>query len=318
MPIRLGTWPFVLIVNFLEFDQMIWRREAPVFLPDRLKMSLGNPGRLSDQPFRNNTGQKWHAGCCLFVLIFARQRVNSPSVLLSSVMSYPSTLSPRPSGFLAPKARIKRREPSGVFTLFQAAQIQQFKEAFSLIDQDGDGIVSESDLKGIFSSLGELIVSFYTRWYNAMNINVEDCQGVSPSRHTLQSLLDARPGEEGGRMSILPSEMSKTRGVNFTMFLTMMGEHLLELDGEADLIEAFACFDENDDGKVKCDEIRKWLSEVGDRMDPHEVCLLFASITIDTHNRSVDRPLVERTIHGPARLLQLSRMGKGVTSQSRR
>ena len=69
-------------------------------------------------------------------------------------MSYPSTLSPRPSGFLTPKPRVKRREPSGVFSLFQTAQIQQFKEAFSLVDQDGDGIVSESDLKGIFNSLG--------------------------------------------------------------------------------------------------------------------------------------------------------------------
>lgn len=73
---------------------------------------------------------------------------------------YPNTLSPklagspRHSGFLAPKTRVKRREPSGVFTLFQTAQIQQFKEAFSLIDQDGDGIVSESDLKSVFSSLG--------------------------------------------------------------------------------------------------------------------------------------------------------------------
>lgn len=71
-------------------------------------------------------------------------------------MSYPGALSARPSGgLLAPKSRFKRREPSGVFTLFQAPQIQQFKEAFSLIDQDGDGIVSESDLKSIFSSLGE-------------------------------------------------------------------------------------------------------------------------------------------------------------------
>jgi myosin regulatory light chain 12 len=49
-----------------------------------------------------------------------------------------------------------RREPSGVFSLFQTAQIQQFKEAFSLIDQDGDGIVSEQDLKAIFASLGEI------------------------------------------------------------------------------------------------------------------------------------------------------------------
>jgi Ca2+-binding EF-hand superfamily protein len=51
-----------------------------------------------------------------------------------------------------------------VFSLFQTAQIQQFKEAFSLIDQDGDGIVSEQDLKAIFASLGAftlLILELY-------------------------------------------------------------------------------------------------------------------------------------------------------------
>jgi myosin regulatory light chain 12 len=46
-----------------------------------------------------------------------------------------------------------------VFTLFETPQIQQFKEAFSLIDQDGDGIVSEADLKNIFASLGEALVT---------------------------------------------------------------------------------------------------------------------------------------------------------------
>ena len=55
------------------------------------------------------------------------------------------------------------------------------------------------------------------------------------------------------------------------MFLTMMGERLFEFDNEAELTEAFECFDENDSGLVKCDEVRKWLSEVGDRMDDSEV-----------------------------------------------
>lgn len=84
----------------------------------------------------------------------------------------------------------------------------------------------------------------------------------------MDELLNARPGH-GGPLS--PLEDGKSRGVNFTMFLTMMGEHLLELDSEAELLEAFECFDENDDGKVKCDEIRRWLSEVGERMDHVEV-----------------------------------------------
>ena len=71
---------------------------------------------------------------------------------------YPSTLGPDtlPPG-VSPKSQRSRsrREPSGAFQLFQAPQIQQFKEAFSLIDHDGDGIVTEKDLKNVFGNLGE-------------------------------------------------------------------------------------------------------------------------------------------------------------------
>ncbi|KAG8885015.1 hypothetical protein FRB97_002522 [Tulasnella sp. 331] len=136
------------------------------------------------------------------------------------------------SSHLKPKTSRSRREPSGVFTLFQPAQIQQFKEAFSLIDQDGDGMVTEADLKSIFASLG-----------------------ITPTRHMMDALLNARPGGD------LPDTMDK--GVNFTMFLTMMGEHLLELDAEAELLEAFESFDENDEGKVKCDELRPFTDRQG-------------------------------------------------------
>ena len=70
---------------------------------------------------------------------------------------YPDNLTPTstPSKLSKSQKSRARREPSGVFSLFQTPQIQQFKEAFSLIDQDGDGLISEQDLKGIFSSLGE-------------------------------------------------------------------------------------------------------------------------------------------------------------------
>lgn len=52
----------------------------------------------------------------------------------------------------------------------------------------------------------------------------------------------------------------------------MMGRHLLALDAENDLLEAFASFDDGDKGWVKVDEVRKALSEMGDRMDEREVC----------------------------------------------
>lgn len=71
--------------------------------------------------------------------------------------NYPDHLTPTSTPSKLKQRSRARREPSGVFALFQTPQIQQFKEAFSLIDQDGDGIVSEQDLKGIFASLGSFV-----------------------------------------------------------------------------------------------------------------------------------------------------------------
>lgn len=38
--------------------------------------------------------------------------------------------------------------------MFDPQQVKQFKEAFAMIDQDGDGRVTEDDLKVMLSSLG--------------------------------------------------------------------------------------------------------------------------------------------------------------------
>ncbi|KAG6862163.1 hypothetical protein C0995_004245 [Termitomyces sp. Mi166 len=150
-----------------------------------------------------------------------------------------------------------RREPSGVFSLFKPPQIQQFKEAFQLIDHDKDGWVTEGDLKEIFSSLG--------LWAKSV---AHSEKGITPSKEMLDDLLSARPGG-GGRMGY-----TEDRGINFTMFLTMMSERLFEFDTEKQLLEAFESFDENDTGMVKVGEMRKWLGSVGERMDSDEVGVL--------------------------------------------
>lgn len=99
--------------------------------------------------------------------------------------------------------------------------------------------------------------------------------GIVPSASTLDNLLNARPGSHFRVASAHDEDEMPDRGVNFPMFLTMMGERLFEFDTEAELVEAFECFDENDTGIVKVDEIKKWLSEMGDRMSEEEVRSLF-------------------------------------------
>jgi len=100
----------------------------------------------------------------------------------------------------------------------------------------------------------------------------------------MDELLSARPGTHSRYSSAASNEESSPdRGINFTMFLTMMSERLFEFDTEAELLEAFESFDENDTGMVKTDDMRKWLSEVGERMDQREVCsILFYSFVVLT------------------------------------
>lgn len=57
----------------------------------------------------------------------------------------PSTLNRAPA----------QREPSGAaYTMFTPQQVKQFKEAFNMMDQNGDGRIDEKDLKEMLTSLG--------------------------------------------------------------------------------------------------------------------------------------------------------------------
>lgn len=47
------------------------------------------------------------------------------------------------------------RKNSNVFALFDQKQISELKEAFSFIDQNGDGVIDRDDLQEVFQSLGK-------------------------------------------------------------------------------------------------------------------------------------------------------------------
>jgi len=189
---------------------------------------------------------------------------------------YDSYLTPNSTPTKLPKSQRsrQRREPSGVFSLFQPNQVQLFREAFSLIDHDADGVVTEQDLKHIFASLGmKFLVPLWLRFGSALTLrrSTLSCRvGISASKQRIEDLLSDRPGTHSRNPSA-EFDSSGDRGITFPMFLTMMGEHLYDFDTEQELLGAFECFDENDSGVVKVDEMRKWLGESGERMDQSEV-----------------------------------------------
>lgn len=86
------------------------------------------------------------------------------------------------------------RHSSGVYSTFSTKQIQGFKEAFNMLDEDSNGLVSREDLKATLRNLGG-----------------EDSEAV------VKRYFDSAVGGQNAA------------GINFTQFLTMFGEHLNEV-----------------------------------------------------------------------------------------
>lgn len=64
-----------------------------------------------------------------------------------------------------------QRATSNVFAMFGQAQIQEFKEAFNLIDQNRDGFIDKEDLHDMLASLGMIII-FITNNYHLKILDI--------------------------------------------------------------------------------------------------------------------------------------------------
>lgn len=123
------------------------------------------------------------------------------------------------------------RGTSNVFALFNQSQIQEFKEAFTMIDQDRDGVVGEGDLISIWQQVGR----------------------------------DIDNKEAKNMISEAPSQL------NFTGFLTLFGEKLHGTDPENTLREAFKMFDPDKKGVLPEPYVKQLLMETGDLFNKDEI-----------------------------------------------
>uniref|UniRef100_A0A3P8RJZ1 Myosin light chain 11 n=1 Tax=Amphiprion percula TaxID=161767 RepID=A0A3P8RJZ1_AMPPE len=137
---------------------------------------------------------------------------------------------------MAPK-KAKRRQAAGdsgssnVFSMFEQSQIQEYKEAFTIIDQNRDGIISKDDLRDVLASMGQL------------NVKNEE--------------LEAMIKEASGP-------------INFTVFLTMFGEKLKGADPEDVILSAFKVLDPEGTGSIKKEFLEELLTTQCDRFNKDE------------------------------------------------
>ncbi|KAG8146017.1 putative Myosin regulatory light chain 2A cardiac muscle isoform protein [Naja naja] len=161
---------------------------------------------------------------------------------------------------MAPKKAKRRAEGanSNVFSMFEQAQIQEFKEAFTIMDQNRDGFIDKADLRDTFAALGRL---------NVKNEELDD-------------MIKEAPGP-----------------INFTVFLTMFGEKLKGADPEETILNAFKVFDPESKG-LKASYIKEMLMTQGERFSKEEVEQMFAAFPPDVTGNLDYKNLVHIITHG--------------------
>lgn len=124
-----------------------------------------------------------------------------------------------------------QRATSNVFAMFNQSQIQEFKECFTMIDQDRDGVIGKDDMANIFQQTGR-----------------------DPDPKTLEEMLKESPGQ-----------------LNFTHFLTLFGEKLHGTDSETALRDAFKMFDPDNKGTLSEEYFKDLLVNTGDQFSKDEI-----------------------------------------------
>ncbi|XP_067824005.1 myosin regulatory light chain 2B, cardiac muscle isoform-like [Heptranchias perlo] len=162
---------------------------------------------------------------------------------------------------MSPKKAKKKVEgaSSNVFSMFDQTQIQEFKEAFTIMDQNRDGFIGKEDLRDTFAALGQL------------NVKSEE----------LEAMLQEAPG-----------------AINFTVFLTMFGEKLKGTDPEETILNAFKIFDPEANGHIKAEDIKKTLMTQADRFSEAECEQMFTAFPPDVSGNLDYKNLCYIITHG--------------------
>jgi len=146
-----------------------------------------------------------------------------------------------PADAPAPEAKKATKAPSNVFALFNQGQIQEFKEAFQMMDLDRDGHLNASDIAGIWQQTG---------------------READPK--VVDEMIKESPGQ-----------------LNFTHFLNLFGEKMHGTDPEQTLKNAFEMFDNDKSGQLDENYVKDLLSGVGDQFSKEEIKMTWKEAPIE-------------------------------------
>jgi len=120
-----------------------------------------------------------------------------------------------------------------------AEQREDFKEAFSLFDKDGDGTVSTRELVVVMRSIG-----------------------LNPSLDEIQHMMDEIVPGNGGNIGL-------------DDFMELMAKKIKETEMQDELKEVFKTFDRDGKGYYNLADLRAMVYQYGERMSDEEIKKMF-------------------------------------------
>jgi len=114
-------------------------------------------------------------------------------------------------------------------------EVEEFREAFSMFDKNGDGTISSTELGTIMRSLGQ-----------------------NPTENELMDMINEVDIDGNGT-------------IDFREFLNMMAKKVNKSDSEEELREAFRVFDKDGNGHISANELRTVMTTLGEKLTDEEV-----------------------------------------------
>ncbi|KAM3177962.1 hypothetical protein ACTXT7_003500 [Hymenolepis weldensis] len=124
-------------------------------------------------------------------------------------------------------------------------QIADLREAFSLLDKDGDGSITTKELGTFMRSLGQ-----------------------NPTEAELQAMIN-----EG--------DIDVSGTIDFPEFLTLMTRKMKETDREEEMNEAFRVFDKDGNGYISAAELRHIMTNLGQKLTDEEIDKMVREADVD-------------------------------------
>ncbi|CAK8679678.1 unnamed protein product [Clavelina lepadiformis] len=124
-------------------------------------------------------------------------------------------------------------------------QISEFRRAFDLFDEDGDGTITTGELGNVMRLLGQ---------------NTTEAE--------LQDMINEVDADGSGT-------------IDFPEFLTMMARKIKDTNSEKEVREAFRVFDRDGNGYITAAQLRQFMTNLGEKLTDEEVDEIIEEADVD-------------------------------------